>query len=45
MVATLERDGYLQRVTDPGDARAKLVCLTPRGRALRGRRSEKLGIR
>ncbi len=33
VVATLERDGYLRRVTDPGDARAKLVCLTPRGRA------------
>jgi DNA-binding MarR family transcriptional regulator len=33
VVATLERDGYVQRVTDPGDARAKLVCLTPRGRA------------
>ena len=29
----LERDGYVRRVTDPGDARAKLVCLTPRGRA------------
>jgi DNA-binding MarR family transcriptional regulator len=33
VVATLERDGYLRRITDPGDARAKLVCLTPRGRA------------
>jgi DNA-binding MarR family transcriptional regulator len=33
VVATLERDGYVRRVTDPGDARAKLVCLTPRGRA------------
>jgi DNA-binding MarR family transcriptional regulator len=33
MVATLERDGYLRRVTDPGDVRAKLICLTPRGRA------------
>jgi DNA-binding MarR family transcriptional regulator len=33
VVATLERDGFVQRVTDPGDARAKLVCLTPRGRA------------
>jgi len=32
VVATLERDGYVRRVTDPGDARAKLVCLTPRGR-------------
>ena len=33
VVTTLERDGYVQRVTDPGDARAKLICLTPRGRA------------
>ena len=33
VVATLERDGFVQRVTDPGAARAKLVCLTPRGRA------------
>jgi DNA-binding MarR family transcriptional regulator len=33
VVATLERDGYVQRVADPGDARAKLVCLTPQGRA------------
>jgi DNA-binding MarR family transcriptional regulator len=33
VVTRLERDGYLKRVTDPGDARAKLVCLTPRGRA------------
>lgn len=33
VVAALERDGYVQRVTDPGDARAKLVCLTPQGRA------------
>ncbi len=33
VVATLERDGYVRRIADPGDARAKLVCLTPRGRA------------
>lgn len=33
VVATLERDGFVQRLTDPGDARAKLICLTPRGRA------------
>jgi DNA-binding MarR family transcriptional regulator len=43
LVATLERDGYVQRVTDPGDARAKLVCLTPRGRAaLRAMRASAL---
>jgi DNA-binding MarR family transcriptional regulator len=33
VVARLEQDGYLTRIADPGDARAKLVCLTPRGRA------------
>lgn len=32
-VATLERGGYVERVPDPGDARAKLICLTARGRA------------
>jgi DNA-binding MarR family transcriptional regulator len=32
-VAALERDGFVQRVPDPGDARAKLICLTARGRA------------
>jgi DNA-binding MarR family transcriptional regulator len=40
IVTTLERDGYVRRVTDPGDARAKLICLTPRGRqALRTMRA------
>jgi DNA-binding MarR family transcriptional regulator len=33
VVATLERDGYVERVPDPGDARAKLICLTAQGRA------------
>jgi DNA-binding MarR family transcriptional regulator len=33
VVATLERDGYVCRVPDPGDGRAKLICLTPSGRA------------
>jgi DNA-binding MarR family transcriptional regulator len=33
VVTNLERDGYVKRVADPGDARAKLICLTPRGRA------------
>jgi len=33
VVTRLELDGYLTRIADPGDARAKLVCLTPRGRA------------
>jgi len=33
VVTRLEGDGYLTRITDPGDARARLICLTPRGRA------------
>jgi DNA-binding MarR family transcriptional regulator len=33
VIATLERDGYLERIEDPGDGRAKLVCLTAKGRA------------
>jgi DNA-binding MarR family transcriptional regulator len=33
VVAVLEREGYVERVADPGDARAKLICLTGRGRA------------
>ena len=30
-VADLERRGYVRRARDPGDARARLVALTPRG--------------
>ena len=37
MVRRLERDGYVQRVTDPNDARARLVQLTPLGRKARTR--------
>lgn len=33
LVATLERLGYLRRLTDPTDRRARLVKLTARGRA------------
>jgi DNA-binding MarR family transcriptional regulator len=33
VLSTLERDGYVERVADPGDSRAKLVCLTAQGRA------------
>jgi len=33
VVAKLERDGYLERIADPGDSRAKLVCLTAKSRA------------
>ena len=32
LVAHLEEHGYLERVTDPGDRRAKLVRATERGR-------------
>lgn len=34
LVGTLERLGYLERVPDPGDGRARLVRLTTEGRAL-----------
>jgi DNA-binding MarR family transcriptional regulator len=45
VVTRLEREGYLTRITDPGDARAKLVCLTPRGRAaLRTMRATALAV-
>jgi DNA-binding MarR family transcriptional regulator len=32
LVAHLERHGYVERVPDPADRRAKLVRPTPRGR-------------
>jgi DNA-binding MarR family transcriptional regulator len=32
LVAALEQRGYLERRTDPTDKRARLVCLTPKGR-------------
>ena len=34
LVAHLERLGYVERIPDPGDRRAKLVRATPRGREL-----------
>lgn len=34
MVDTLERAGYLERVPDPADARARLIRLAARGRAV-----------
>lgn len=34
LVDQLERAGYVERVADPADGRAKLVRLTPRARAL-----------
>lgn len=33
VTSTLERNGYVERIPDRGDARAKLICLTARGRA------------
>jgi DNA-binding MarR family transcriptional regulator len=45
VVSRLEGDGYLTRITDPGDARARLICLTPRGRAaLRAMRATALAV-
>ncbi|MBO0852472.1 MAG: MarR family transcriptional regulator [Nocardia sp.] len=45
VVATLERDGYVTRIDDPGDGRARLVCLTARGRsALRVLRQSMLAV-
>jgi DNA-binding MarR family transcriptional regulator len=45
VVTRLEEDGFLTRIADPGDARAKLVCLTPRGRAaLRTMRASALAL-
>jgi DNA-binding MarR family transcriptional regulator len=44
-VVTLEKGGYVQRVADPGDGRAKLICLTARGRsALRTMRAAGLAV-
>lgn len=34
IVAGLQRLDYLERVADPADGRARLVLLTPKGRAL-----------
>lgn len=33
VVTTLERGGYVTRLDDPGDRRARLICLTARGRS------------
>ena len=44
-VAALERHGYVTRVPDPVDARARVIELTPRGRqALRVMRSNALDL-
>ena len=34
LVRTLERDGYLERRSDPSDRRARVIALTKKGRAL-----------
>ena len=43
LVDQLERAGYVERVPDPADARAKLVTLAPRGHEVQGvaRRAER----
>lgn len=43
LVDQLERRGYVERVPDPSDARARLVVLAPRGRAVQqvARREER----
>jgi len=44
-IAALERHGYITRVPDPVDARARIIELTPRGRqALRVMRSNALDL-
>jgi DNA-binding MarR family transcriptional regulator len=44
-IASLERHGYVTRVADPGDARARIIELTPRGRqALRVMRSNAVAL-
>jgi DNA-binding MarR family transcriptional regulator len=44
-VAALERHGYVTRVPDPVDARARIIELTPRGRqALRVMRSNAMDL-
>jgi DNA-binding MarR family transcriptional regulator len=44
-IAGLERHGYVNRVVDPVDARARIIELTPRGRqALRVMRSNALAL-
>ncbi|HWJ08924.1 MAG TPA: MarR family transcriptional regulator, partial [Nocardioides sp.] len=43
LVEQLERRGYVERVPDPSDARARLVVIAPRGRAVQqvARREER----
>ena len=36
LVDQLERGGYVRRIPDPADARARLVCIAPRGQAAVG---------
>lgn len=43
MVQRLERDGFVVRVIDPHDARARLVQLSPKGRRARARLATMVG--
>jgi len=49
VVVVLEREGYVERVTDPGDRRSAFLAATDRGRAsverLRAKRAEALSAR
>jgi DNA-binding MarR family transcriptional regulator len=40
LIDTLERRGYVQRIPDPADRRAKLICYTDRGWAAHERGGE-----
>lgn len=40
LIDTLERGGYVQRIPDPADRRAKLICYTDRGWAAHERGGE-----
>ena len=35
LVRMMERQGYLEQVTDPNDTRAKVIRMTPRGKAVK----------
>jgi DNA-binding MarR family transcriptional regulator len=42
MVKRLERGGFVERIVDAGDRRARLVRLTPKGRRVRARLETRL---
>ncbi len=35
LVRAMERQGYLEQVPDPDDTRAKIIRMTPRGKAVK----------